>query len=135
MLLVILAAACGPDDGTLSCVDDLALDCQPLHDPPTFDAIFDDTLHPTCASGAGTCHTDDGAKAGLVFEDRDTAYGLLLGTVDGRARVIPDDPACSLIVEKLSTSNKRLRMPPGPTPLSDPELCTIVLWIANGAER
>jgi hypothetical protein len=135
VLAVVPAAACGPDADALHCVDDLSLDCQPLHDPPTFDAIFDGTLHPTCASGHGTCHSGDAAKAGLVFEDPDDAYAALLGTAGGRARAIPGDPACSLLVERLSTSNERLRMPPGPTPLSGPELCTIVLWIADGAER
>jgi len=137
MLLGLAALGCGPDDGPphFSCVEDLDLGCSPLHDPPTFEAVFADTLSPTCASGSGTCHTSDGAKAGLVFEDADEAYDLLLGVDGGEARVLPGDPACSLIVERLFDMRPDLRMPPGPAPLPAAEQCTIVRWIAEGAAR
>jgi hypothetical protein len=71
---------------------------------------------------------------GLVFENIDMSYALLLGQNGGKARVIPGDPACSLVVEKLESTDPTFRMPPG-TPLLPGEQCTIVQWIAQGAKR
>lgn len=117
------------------CVSGLSANCQPLFDPPTYDAIFSQIFHPTCAQGIGTCHTSDAAKAGLVFADADVAYSLLLGTVGGRARVNPGDPSCSLLMIRLESGDPTFRMPPGPTPLLESERCDIVQWIAQGAAR
>lgn len=135
---LLAVAACGspsmpPPAGT--CVEDLRTDCSPLYDPPTYSTIFQKILQPTCAQGTGTCHTSDGAMANLVFEDADDAYARLLGEVDGRPRVNPGDPACSLLVERLEARDPNVRMPPGPTPLSDAARCDVVRWIAEGAQR
>jgi hypothetical protein len=105
--------------------------CQPQYDPPTFGTIYDKILHPTCASGSGTCHTSDAAKGGLVYENPDDAYALL---VDGR-RVIPSDPSCSLIMKRLTSTDPSYHMPPGSSSLTSGEQCTIVQWIAAGAKR
>jgi hypothetical protein len=136
-LVVACTLACSdpPEEPSKACVSDLVTDCSPLYDPPTFPVIFEKILRPTCAQGMGTCHTSDAAKGGLVMEDADTTYDRLLGELDQRARVKPGDPACSLLVERLEAPAADERMPPGPTPLSPAERCTIVLWIANGAER
>jgi hypothetical protein len=83
----------------------------------------------------GTCHTSDAAMGGLVFENADTAYGLLLGTSGGRARVIPGDPACSLLLERLTSTDPNFHMPPGPNSISAGDRCTIVEWIDAGAAR
>jgi hypothetical protein len=82
----------------------------------------------------GTCHTADAAMAGLVLQDADQAYSLLLGQT-GRARVNPGDPACSLLVIRLESNDPTFRMPPGPTPLLESARCDILQWIANGAAR
>jgi hypothetical protein len=71
---------------------------------------------------------------GLILEDPDESYARLLGELDGRARVVAGDPECSLLVRRLRAASRSLRMPPGPTPLPDAEICTIVRWIADGAE-
>jgi len=117
----------------LKCVPDLSMSCQPLYDPPSFGALYQNILHPTCASGHGTCHTSDVKMGGLFFEDQTTSYQLLLGMIDGRARVVPGDSRCSLLLEKLQATDSSLRMPPGPEPLSTPALCTFSKWIAGGA--
>jgi hypothetical protein len=117
-----------------ACVTGLTGDCRPLYDPPTFDALYSNVFHATCAQGKGTCHTADAAMAGLVFEDPDRAYSLLLGET-GRQRVIPGDPGCSLLMRRLESADPNFRMPPGPTPLLDSELCTITQWILQGAAR
>jgi hypothetical protein len=69
------------------------------------------------------------------MEEADDTYSRLLGELDGRARVKPNDAACSLLVERLEAASSTERMPPGPTPLSAAERCDIVLWIAGGAAR
>jgi hypothetical protein len=128
-IALMLVAGCSAQ---LECVHPSA-SCQPLYDPPTFQALYDNILHPTCASGSGTCHTSDARMGGLVFEDEMSAYNLLLGMVDGRARVLPQNPGCSILLERLYASDPQLRMPPGSHPLSAPELCTFVQWITRGA--
>jgi hypothetical protein len=72
---------------------------------------------------------------GLVFQDPDTAYALLLGTQGSHPRVMRGNPSCSLIVEKLESTDPAFRMPPGPTPLPEAARCDIELWIAQGAAR
>jgi hypothetical protein len=133
---LVLAAGCGSKgDDTPACVTNLPKTCMPLYDPPTFSTIYAKILHPTCAEGIATCHTSDGAKAGLVFENEDDAYALLLGQRGGRARVLPNDPACSLIIIRTASTDPNFRMPPGNVPLPAEELCDIQLWIAQGAPR
>jgi hypothetical protein len=131
----LVAFASCSDVPTPTCVPDLSPSCQPLYDPPTYQSLFDNILHPTCASGSGTCHTADFAPAGLVFEDANRAYALLLGTSGAPPRVLPGNPACSLIMERLESKDPSFRMPPGSAPLSAPALCTFVQWIARGAQR
>jgi hypothetical protein len=128
---------CSPQTGNPipQCVPNLNTNCAATYDPPTYQTIFDRILHPTCAAGIGTCHTADAAKGGLVFADADTAYALLLGTVGGRARVLPGDAHCSLIVERLASSDPSFHMPPGPNSIPPGDQCTIVRWIQAGAQR
>jgi len=113
------------------CVEGLTTSCKPQYDPPTFATIHANILQPTCATGQGTCHTADAAKAGLVLSDLDQSYAML---VDGR-RVIKGDPSCSLLMKRLTSTDPGYRMPRGPTPLNAGELCTITQWIAGGAAR
>ncbi len=126
-----IALGCGPSAPVFECVKGLDLACAPLYDP-TFDQVFNRTLHPTCAQPGSNCHASEGAKGGLVFEDASASFALLMGDTDGRARVIAGDAACSLIVERLASAD--LGMPPG-GPLSDAERCAIVQWIEAGAKR
>ncbi len=134
-------AAPGAAASEPACVAGLSAACQPQYDPPTYATIFGSILRPTCASGTGTCHTSDAqaraATGGLVLEDVDQAYASLLGTGTeaGHARVIPGDPACSLIMKRLESTVPTYHMPPGPTSLSAGETCTIVKWISSGAAR
>lgn len=129
--LVLLYSACADDD-VLECVE-VSAECAPLY-TPEFDEIFTRTLQPKCALEGGSCHSIDGARAGLVFEDADTAYDLLLGNVDGRARVVPGDISCSILIARVSTAKPGLLMPPR-NRLSDAERCVLIQWVANGAQR
>lgn len=140
--LAVACSACSSDDiGSSdastpdSCPVDVSLDCEPLYQP-TFDNLFQNRLRATCgaASTGGSCHSEAGAMAGLVLTDKDTAYAMLLGKDGYHQRVIPGDPACSLLVERIMSSDLNFQMPPG-DPLSDAEQCAILKWIANGATR
>jgi len=137
LLTLLVLSACSTEDPApiLSCVEGLTAECSPLYTPPEFTTLYTNILHPTCASGDTTCHSRGGAKHGLVFEDEDESYGLLLGELDGRKRVLPGDPGCSILMERLEVNDTSLRMPPGPTPLSAGERCDFVQWIMNGAPR
>ena len=131
------APSCSSKDpaSTPACVTSLATSCSPQYDPQTFDTIYAKILSPTCATGTGTCHTGDAREGGLAFIDEDEAYSLLLGKNGARARVVPNDAACSLIVERLTAQDPTFHMPPGPTSVTPGELCTIVKWINAGAAR
>ncbi len=125
-----LAACTGGSD----CVTTIDAGCTPLY-PPTFDNIYMNTLQKTCAQNGTACHSPQGRMGGLYYSDPDTAYRLLRGMVDGRARVLPGDPACSILVERIEgPSSLGQQMPPG-MPLPESERCAIEQWIWMGAMR
>jgi hypothetical protein len=137
----ILALACGctSDPAPAACLSDLPLDCTPAY-VPTYDAIFADVLVQSCgSSGTGSsCHygpSPEMAQGGLPLSEPDTAYRALLGELDGRARVIRGDPECSILVERLESSDPGFRMPVGTSPLPENVRCAIRQWIAMGAPR
>jgi hypothetical protein len=120
-----------------ACVPDLpAPTCKPTYDPPVYATLYENVFHPTCAAGTGTCHTTDGHKNGLVFENEDEAYNLLLAPAGTRARVLPRDASCSILMKRLTSHDPDYQMPPGSSArLSDGEICAITQWIAAGAKR
>ena len=121
------ALGCGNE-----CVE-LPAQCDPLY-PPTYDNVFSRTLEVKCALSGGACHSAEGAMGGLIYEDPDEAYGLLVGDGGGDRPVLPGDPACSELVRRITSRDPDVQMPPG-NRLSDQERCAIIQWIANGAER
>jgi hypothetical protein len=132
LLPLLLLTSCGSPSAAPACLETVDLACRPLHDPPTYQTLFDKILRPTC--GVSGCHTAESRKGGLVFEDADAAHGLLLGTTGGRPRVLPGDPACSMLTERVGSSDPAFRMPPG-AGLTDAQKCNFTLWIAQGAQR
>ncbi len=125
LLLALATAGCagGSDD---ACLTDLNPDCAVLY-PPTFERVFGQTLEPTCGMGGPSCHAPEGHQAGLIFADIDEAHRLLL---DGR--VEPGNPACSLVMRRLDSTDVSYQMPPGRR-LSAEERCSIQKWIEDGA--
>lgn len=133
LLLAAAVAGCGGGDdppGSQACVDTLPRDCATLW--PDYDAIHKNLFATRCAT-ASACHNAQGAKGGLSLEDADAAYQALLGA-DGHIRVIPGDPECSPLMERLASDDPQFRMPPGP-PLTAQEICAVTKWIDEGAER
>jgi hypothetical protein len=113
----------------------LTPDCAATYSPATFASIFTGILQPNCAVGTGTCHTPDFAAGGVVFAAQTGAYDVLLATGGGTAFVVPDNPGCSILMERLESSDPNFHMPRGTTFLSSGDLCTIVQWISAGAPQ
>lgn len=122
---VVPACGAGAPDGA-SCPIPLPADCEPLYEP-TFEEIHRRTLARSCALAG--CHGDGTAQGGLDLEEIDAAWSDL---VEG-GRVLPGDPGCSELVLRLHGAGVPL-MPPGRA-LSAQELCTVQLWIEQGASR
>lgn len=102
---------------------------------PTFDNVYKNTLGPHCGSKDGSCHSATGHAAGMSFADETTAYTDLLAnsTVDPkRARVVPGDAKCSLLIVRTDSPGTDYQMPPG-TPLPPEERCALIQWVAQGA--
>jgi hypothetical protein len=133
LMALLWTSACGSELGDLACVSDLTIDCAPLY-APTFDNVFEKTLKKSCAVGGGSCHAPAGAKGGLVFDDPDKAYDLLVNGGGGEPRVLSGDPACSLLVKRLEADAPGDVMPPGGQ-LGASERCAIIQWIDAGAQR
>jgi len=132
-LLLSLVASCGDDaeeQTQPSCIELPTTACNPDY-TPTFDRIFTETLQRNCAQ-TNSCHSSQGRQGGLSFTDATESYALLLGQADGKARVIPNDAACSELVVRTHSVGKAWQMPPG-TPLREGERCAIRQWIQNGA--
>jgi hypothetical protein len=131
------AAPDGGQAGTgspMQCLpDELPLDCGPAFQP-TYEAFFNTHLRATCSAGGTSCHSADGAQAGLELDDRELAYDYLLGNVDGRARVVPGDPQCSPLSMRLESDDPEFVMPQG-SQLPEGHRCAVRQWIANGAQR
>ncbi len=126
----------GADDAGASCLPELSRECTPAYEP-TFEAIFDNRLAQTCGSPAtgGSCHAPTAAKGDLVLSERQAAYEALLGLDGTHARVRPGDPECSELMRRLTAKDPVVQMPPGRSQrLSDAEICSVLLWIDNGAQ-
>jgi hypothetical protein len=122
-----------PTPAEPACLDELELECAVTYEP-TFEAIFENRIQGTCGGGGRSCHSSSGAHAGLVMDEIDLAYDGLLGLDGSKARVLPGDPECSLMVRRLESNDEDFQMPPGDK-LSEGERCAIRQWIANGAAR
>ncbi|HEY6557908.1 MAG TPA: c-type cytochrome domain-containing protein [Polyangiaceae bacterium] len=134
-LLLTLVSSCGDDSEEPAapprCIEPPSVECDPAY-PPRFERIFSETLERGC-SQTNSCHSADGRQGGLSFTDLDESYALLLGEVDGKARVIANDAACSELIVRTHGVGKAWQMPPG-SALRSGELCALRQWIQNGAE-
>ena len=98
--------------------------------PPQFNrdirAIFSDR----CL----TCHGQDAANKGIRLRlDREDSAKADLG--GGRRAIVPGKPEESVLLQRLQTANKALRMPPAHTGavVTAAEIATLDQWIREGA--
>jgi len=131
---VLLFGAC-TNDPPEACLSTLPATCSPELNP-TYAEIFPKILQPRCGSSGPGCHGEQGRQGNLGLYEINEAYDALLGHgPDGRARVLPGDPECSILMQRLETSDTVKRMPLGGTQLSAGARCAIQQWIEAGAPR
>lgn len=86
--------------------------------------------------GGPTCHRDGGVTP-PVMEDA-VAYDNLVGVesavVDGAIYVVPENPAASHVVTRITSPGMPMP-PPTATALTPEQVDTIVAWIEAGAQR
>jgi hypothetical protein len=133
--LVVLASLAGcPSDTPVPACTAVDVSCAPGY-VPTFDNVYTNTIVPKC-SMTSSCHSTAGHQGGLSLADgEDAAYAALLATstIDpSRKRVVPGDPACSLLIVRTASPGTSYQMPKG-DPLSEQESCALVQWVAAGA--
>lgn len=138
LLLFVAGVGCAGDDAPASstCLAQFTGTCEPSLDP-TFSEVYSKLLEPRCGGpGAGNaCHGKTGLQGGLGLYDIDTAYEALLGHAGNHAEVMPGDPECSPLMERLETSDLERRMPRGAAQLPAGVRCAVRLWIESGAKR
>lgn len=124
--LLVSGCSSTEEPAPLPCVE-VSTSCQPIVNPPTFDALYTNVFSKTCAT-TGQCH-GPAVAGGLDMRTADAAYAGL------SKRVKPESLGCSLLLQRVESGDVNVRMPPGPNPLSEPQRCAIRQWIANGAQR
>jgi hypothetical protein len=90
--------------------------------------FFENRVRPVLANKCYSCHTE-ARSGGLRLDSR---QALLKGGKSGPA-IEPGNPNQSLLVEVVSHTHDRIKMPPGGK-LKDNEIADIRTWIANGAD-
>jgi len=136
-LAAAVLVACGNDDANSdggTCLAALPDDCTPLVDPSSFHQIYNGIIDQSCGgSGMGTtCHGEKGLQGKLRLTSEDAAYAALLGKDGTRARVIPNNPECSILMQRIASTDPSFRMPLNGDALSDSRRCAIQLWIKEG---
>jgi hypothetical protein len=96
---------------------------------------FNRDVRPILSDKCFTCHGPDSANRTTKLRF-DTEQGAKQDLGKGRLAIVPGNPARSLLIERVTSENKVLRMPPaytGAARLSDAEIDTLKRWIAQGA--
>jgi hypothetical protein len=127
LVAALALTGCGTDPPP-GCID-VDVTCQPLY-VPTFDNVYNNTLKSACGSDRVSCHSREGQKGGMSFEDPQHAYDALLN-----GRVVPGDPSCSKMIVRTGSPGATYQMPKGPisAALAEPEFCALVQWVQNDA--
>jgi hypothetical protein len=131
-LLFVLLAGC-PSEPPPACIT-VDTTCAPGY-VPTFANVYKNTLSVSCGNTNSSCHSPAGHQGGLTLEDQATAYTKLTSQsqIDpSRMRVVPGDPACSLLIVRTDSPGKDYQMPIG-DPLAEPMRCALLQWVAAGA--
>ena len=98
----------------------------PAQDPSS-EQFFETRIRPVLAEHCYACHT--GAQSGGLRLDSSEA--VLKGGKSGPA-IVPGRPADSLLIQALSHTHQKLKMPPG-RKLDDPEIAALSEWVKSGA--
>jgi hypothetical protein len=133
-LLFLLALAGCPQDPPPACTM-VDTSCMAGY-PPTFDNVYKNTIKVSCGVDDNSCHSTAGHQGGLSFQEGEmAAYTALMqssGLDPSRKRVVPGDPACSLMIVRTEGVGKDYQMPKG-DPLTPEARCALVQWVEAGA--
>jgi len=87
-------------------------------------------IQPIFAKRCFACHGPDKAEGGLRLNRRETALAEL---ESGEHAIVPGRPDESAILNRISSSDDSVRMPPEGSPLSQAQMDLIRRWIAQDA--
>lgn len=137
LLLVVLAGCAGNGNGLDENGNPVGSGGQlPVSFPPTYANIQTNVFSSICIA----CHVGASAPQGLRLDDAN-AYNLLVGVPSTERpdllRVNPGNPDASYIIRKLEGGPDIFgnQMPLNRTPLPQPTINAIRVWIKNGAPR
>lgn len=138
----LLAAACSDPIDPGGEPSDEATVVDPLDDIPqeveanSLDDLYRKVLLPSCAGQQGLCHSGQFepnlSTPSLAYYNLVERPGL---EKRDRLRVVPGDPAASLLVDKLRNRDVISVMPLGAQHLGEEQIQAIEAWIAAGAKR
>lgn len=98
---------------------------------PAADPIdFSRDIQPLLARRCYACHGPDTHEGGLRLDDAAAAVAEL---ASANRAIVPGDPAASMILERITSDDPDLRMPPEGARLSGAQVDAIRGWIADGA--
>ncbi|MHB1557546.1 MAG: PSD1 and planctomycete cytochrome C domain-containing protein [Isosphaeraceae bacterium] len=107
---------------------------EPDHARAKRSVDFNREVRPILAKNCFACHGQDEARRAkkLRLDVREAAITPL---EDGNAAIVPGDPDSSELVERITTDDESLRMPPRKTGhrLTSAEVDTLKTWIEQGA--
>jgi hypothetical protein len=138
----LLAAACSdPIDPGGEPSDEITV-LDPLEDIPqevdanSLDDLYRKVLLPSCAGQQGLCHSGQFepnlSTPALAYYNLVEKPGV---EKRDRMRVVPGDPAASLLIDKLRNRDVISVMPLGAQHLGEDQIQAIEAWIAAGAKR
>ncbi len=101
------------------------------------DAVeYNRDVRPILSEKCFTCHGPD-PRARKTAVHFDSAEGAAIALRGGKHAIVPGDPAASVLLDRVTTSNAALRMPPayaGQPKLTDGEIAVLKRWIEQGAK-
>jgi hypothetical protein len=96
---------------------------------------FNRDIRPILSDRCFACHAADATAKGIRLRlDREEVAKSDLG--GGRHAIVPGEPASSVLLQRIRSTNKAMRMPPAHTgaTISDAEAALIEQWIKEGAQ-
>ena len=91
---------------------------------------FEKEIRPLLEDRCLDCHDQDTKKGGVAL---DSFYASTLPTDSGEKILVPRQPDHSLLLQRVTATDPKLRMPPKGKPLSPSQIETLRTWIAEGA--
>jgi mono/diheme cytochrome c family protein len=103
---------------------------EPQTRPPDAqqEEFFERHVRPILAAHCYGCHTTS-ERGGLRLDTRQGVFG---GGDSGPA-VVPGEPEKSLLIQAVTHTHERLKMPKGRAKLSDAEIALLTEWVKSGA--